>query len=446
MPDRHPLLIVSVDAMHTSDIPLARTLPAFSRILENAAVAEIEGVYPSLTYPNHIAQITGCAPARSGIFNNLAFQPGQGAKTHWLSDAALVKVPTLFDVAKQAGLTTASVEWPVTVNAGDTIDWLMPELVCPSFADEGYAAAFRRTTNQQSFDRYLAPNLGLIREQAEGKFFDLVNAVAPLILRHEKPDLMAAHFVEVDTARHKGGSEGPHVEAALRVVDATLGALLDALAANGVLESTNIVIVSDHGHLDIEQHTNLNAVFLERGLIRVDDEGRLVDYDIFCHGAGLSGQLFLADALSSERRAEVEALLAEVEADPQYRIATIWTAKDAEREFGLNGPFDWAVETEPGVAMGSTWTGRPVLRRGEPDFPVYVASHGHSPRHGGQPVFIATGPDIAPGVDLGRRSMLDEAPTFAALLGLALPDAEGEVLTDALTPSALARLTAASAV
>ena len=50
----------------------------------------------------------------------------------------------------------------------------------------------------------------------------------------------------------------------------------------------------------------------------------------------------------------------------------------------------------------------------------------------GQPVFIGAGPDFVPGADAGRRSMLDEAPTFAALLGVELPEAEGVVLRELL--------------
>jgi len=58
MTSPHKLLVVSVDAMHVDDIPFARTLPAFAQILERA-VAEIEGIYPSVTYPNNTAQTTG---------------------------------------------------------------------------------------------------------------------------------------------------------------------------------------------------------------------------------------------------------------------------------------------------------------------------------------------------------------------------------------------------
>ena len=106
-------------------------------------------------------------------------------------------------------------------------------------------------------------------------------------------------------------------------------------------------------------------------------------------------------------------------------------------DYGLDGPFDYVVESEPGVIVGMLLDRRPVVRRGDDDFPAYLGNHGHAPRHGGQPVFIGTGPDFAPGADAGRRGMLDEAPTFAALLGVELPAAEGVVLTELLATAAV---------
>ncbi|SEE11860.1 alkaline phosphatase family protein [Ruania alba] len=427
----HKLLVVSVDAMHTDDIPFARTLPAFARILERASVAEIEGIYPSVTYPNHTAQTTGCPPARTGIFNNLQFQPGGGDASEWFWDARALRVPTIFEAAQQAGLTTAAVQWPVTGNAPG-VDWLVPEIACPQVFD-GLEDQYLSTTDARSFETYIAPHLSMIHtDRRKGKYFDFVNHVSELILRHERPDVMFVHLVEVDTARHAGGSYGPHVEEALREVDATLATYLTALEDNGDLEQTNIVLVSDHGHLDVEQHTNLNTLFVERGFIRTGADGELLDWDVFCLGAGLSGQLFLAEDLPVQRRREIEALLVEIESDPQYRIEKIWTAEETRRDYGLDGPFTWVVESEPGVIVGMLWDRRTVVRAGDEDFPPLKGSHGHAPRHGGQPVFIATGPDFAPGVDAGRRSMLDEAPTLAAVLGIELPDAEGVVMQEVL--------------
>ena len=440
MTSTRKLVVVSVDAMHTDDIAFAKTLPAFARILERAAVAEIEGIYPSVTYPNHTAQTTGCPPARSGIFNNLQFQPGAGDSSEWFWDARMIQVPTIFDAAYCAGLTTAAVQWPVTGREA-SIEWLVPEIASPNVFN-GLEDQYQQTTNTRSLEKYILPNLNKVLEPGQkGRYFPFVNAVSEQILRNERPDMMFIHLVEVDTARHAEGTYGPHVEQALREVDATLGTYLQALEDNGDLQDTNIVLVSDHGHIDTEQHTNLNRVFKDRGFLRVDDSDQLIDYDVFCLGAGLSGQLFLAEDITDERRAEVGALLAEIEAKPEYRIEKFWTSEESSRDYGLDGPFDYVVESEPGVVVGMLWDRREIVIKGDEDYPAPVGAHGHAPRHGGQPVFIATGPDFVPGVDAGRRSMLDEAPTFAKLLGLQLPEAGGKPLNELLVSSVLGPVT-----
>lgn len=428
------LLVISVDAMHTDDIAFARTLPGFARILERASVAEVEGIFPSLTYPNHAAQITGCPPASSGIYNNSQFQPG-AKPAEWFWDSRLLRVPTIFAAAREAGLSTAAVQWPVTANDPD-VDWLVPEIASPQIFDS-IEDQYRLTTNRESFERYVLPSIDRILPLGQkGRYLDFVDHVAPQILREQQPDVMFVHLVAVDFARHAGGAYGPHVEDALRRVDAALVTLLDVLDDTGDAARTNVVVVSDHGQIDVEQYTNLNARFLQRGFLRTTAEGDLADYDVICLGAGLSGQLFLAEGITPERRGEVEALLVEIEDDPSYRIVKFWTAEETLRDYGLDGPFTWVVESEPGVAVGSRWDQGAVLRSGDPDCPPSRGAHGHVPRHGGQPVFIASGPSFTPGLDLGRRSMLDQAPTFAAVLGLELPSAEGAVMTDVLASTA----------
>lgn len=425
------LLVISVDAMHTDDLPFARTLPGFARILDNASVAEIEGIYPSVTYPNHVAQITGCPPASSGVFNNQQFQPHRGVGAEWFWDSGAIKVPTIFAAARDAGLVSAAVQWPVTAN-DQSVNWLVPEIASP-WLFEGLEDQYRQTTNSASLERYILPNLHLIHtDRRKGRYLEFASQLSVEVLRRERPDLLFAHLVELDFVRHAKGAYGLHVEEALRAIDVTLCKYLSTLEESGDLESTNIVIVSDHGHIDIIQHTSLNAVFAERGFLRIDSDGSLIDYDVFCLGAGLSGQLFVADDITSERRAEVMSLLAEIEEDPQYRIEKVWTAEQARRMYGLDGPFEFVVESEPGVAVGTQWDRPPIMVRGDVGFPSGVGAHGHAPRHGGQPLFIATGPAFVPGLDLGRRSMLDEGPTLAAVLDVELPYAEGAPMSDVL--------------
>lgn len=46
--------------------------------------------------------------------------------------------------------------------------------------------------------------------------------------------------------------------------------------------------------------------------------------------------------------------------------------------------------------------------------------------------FFAAGPDVRPGTVHGSRSMVDEAPTMAAMLGLTMPDVDGTPIFEIL--------------
>ena len=56
------------------------------------------------------------------------------------------------------------------------------------------------------------------------------------------------------------------------------------------------------------------------------------------------------------------------------------------------------------------------------DYRYGHATHGYLPDRGPQPVFLAWGPDVKPGVVLDRRPIVDAPCTMAALLGLEMPD------------------------
>ncbi len=64
-----------------------------------------------------------------------------------------------------------------------------------------------------------------------------------------------------------------------------------------------------------------------------------------------------------------------------------------------------------------------------------VLHHGHNPDKGPQPTFFAFGPDIKAGVEIERRPFVDEAPTYAKILGGELPEADGGAIDEILRNS-----------
>ena len=66
-------------------------------------------------------------------------------------------------------------------------------------------------------------------------------------------------------------------------------------------------------------------------------------------------------------------------------------------------------------------------------YPCHTSmSTGCYPDLGPQPVFFGVGPDIREGVYLDRREIVDEAPTYAKILGVSMPWADGHPIKEIL--------------
>ena len=75
----NPMIVISLDAVGTEDLPYLKTLPNFSRFWRDAAVCEqVRSVYPSLTYPAHTSIITGKYPLRPRDREQSADSAGAG--------------------------------------------------------------------------------------------------------------------------------------------------------------------------------------------------------------------------------------------------------------------------------------------------------------------------------------------------------------------------------
>jgi arylsulfatase A-like enzyme len=86
-------------------------------------------------------------------------------------------------------------------------------------------------------------------ENAANKY--MMSVFTQYILPTKKPMLSLVWFRTPDNVEHGYGPGTPNAIAGLRSQDARLGELITALRANGLDGSTNIVVVSDHGHSSV---------------------------------------------------------------------------------------------------------------------------------------------------------------------------------------------------
>lgn len=428
------LVLISHDALVGEDLAyLQKSEPFRSLLRDGARIRSLRSIYPTVTYPAHASLITGVYPERHGVVGNEVCSIGTlGAPWNWFRPAN--KSKSLFTAAKEAGMTTAAVFWPVTGNDPD-IDYLVDEY-WPQSPDETMREALLRAgTSEALYDAVVENRLGLLGgspRPVHPQFDEFVVAVACDIIETYKPDLIALHPANVDAARHGNGVFSEPVTQSLDEVARMTQDVIDAAKRAGTFEETDFVILSDHGQMDVTRAVNPNVVFAERGLIKTDDAGNFLDYSAFCQSCGMSAYVYLKNPSNLGVQETVADLLEEMRRDGRYGISEVLTREEAARREHLYGSFSFVIETDGTTTFGNRWTPPVSSPLTNSDYRFGLATHGYLPDKGAQPVFIGCGPSFRKGESVERRPLVDCAPTCAAALGLSMPWAQGQAVTELL--------------
>ena len=189
------------DLIQKSDMPTFHQMAA-----EGARTWSAYTVVPSVTLPAHTSMLTGVGPqAHQVLWND--YIPSNG----------LVKIPTIFSLAKEHGLVTAM------------------------FVGK---EKFKHLDLPGSLDAFVWP-------QPESDARAVAKAFAAQVAQL-KPNLCFIHFADPDTTGHKYGANSPEKMQALADCDAALKTIKDAIAAAGMTDSSVIILTADHGSHDIK--------------------------------------------------------------------------------------------------------------------------------------------------------------------------------------------------
>lgn len=433
MKNKH-LVVVSVDAMVCEDLEYAKTLPNFSKLMTGASIInKVKTIYPSLTHPVHATMITGATAGKTGVINNVYFNPGK--EEVWFNKLSDIKCKTIFEVAKEAGLTTSACRWPLTYEGNNYIDYLVPEVFGAYMSDyekaplEAYVAA---GTQEVLWDtvKDAIKEYGYENTHPEYDAFQIKCAAE--IIRRYQPNMIFIHPGNVDYCRHNFGVFSDAVKSALRDVDEWLGELISAVEDAGIADTTDFVIVSDHGQLPITRVVCPNVFLADRGLISLDEGGNVTSWDAYIASGALMGEVYLARPDDKQLYDKVYGLLSDMAEEGIYGFTRVFTVDEVREKYGLYGDFSFVIETDGFTSFGESAV-RPAVRLLDTaDYRFGKGTHGHLPERGPQPIFIAKGPSIKENVTLAEGSILNHAPTFAKIFGLTLPDADGVPVSEIL--------------
>ncbi|MDE3178493.1 MAG: alkaline phosphatase family protein [Acidobacteriota bacterium] len=405
--DRHRhVLVISVDGMrpdsYTHPMPSSR-IPNILRLKNEGSFATaVEGVYPTLTYPSHTTLVTGCLPAQHGIYTNLFSREAGVNPGDWFWFAKSIRCKTLWDEARNHGMTTASVAWPVT--AGAKIDWDVPEIWNPAeglVADPLYVAKFMDPVfGLQLLGALGAPKPGLDSDV-------LRTRIAVYVIKTHRPDLLLVHLVDMDATQHGFGPRTPQAAAALSGIDAHIGEILSAVWQAGLGGNTDVFVVSDHGFLPVKEVIHPNILLVKAGLLTVDAHGNISGGKIDTIANG--GSFFIYWPPSLHLRAQVRQAL---EPLLQQQLAWAVLGPGAMKDLGADPEVQLALDAPSGAMYDGSASGQLVTAASGGD-------HGYLPfRHGLAASFIAWGPDIKAGVNLHRIRMVRIAPTILKAMGV----------------------------
>jgi predicted AlkP superfamily pyrophosphatase or phosphodiesterase len=242
------LILVSIDGYRADYIERGNS-PVLSKLAAEGVHAKaLRPVFPSITFPNHYTLVTGLYPDHHGIVNNTMHDAALGdftaggpsnADGRWWDQAEPIWV-----TAEKHGLRTAAMFWPGTqaeIHGG-------------------------RPTYWRPFDSSVTPDA---RADQVLAWLDLP--------QEKRPAFMTLYFNQVDSAGHSYGPDSLQVNESLVTVDAALGKLVDGLRQRDLLDSTNLVLVSDHGMAAssperlvlLDQLTNLEHLDLVSSLVNI---------------------------------------------------------------------------------------------------------------------------------------------------------------------------------
>ncbi|HZZ30636.1 MAG TPA: ectonucleotide pyrophosphatase/phosphodiesterase [Phenylobacterium sp.] len=358
-------ILVSIDGFRADYLQRGKTPALAAMAADGVRATAMRPSFPSITFPNHYTLVTGLRPDRHGIVDNSMEDAARPGVVFKLNRPDIVHDPIWWDqaeplwvTAEKQGVRTATMFWPgsdAPIRGVQPHDWRLFDKTVPSPARVEQVLTW--------LDRPAA----------------------------ERPRFVTLYFNAVDSAGHAGGPDSDAVDKALVETDAALGQLLRGLEKRGLLETTNLVIVADHG---------MAATSGEREVYLAD----LVPAADF-HAVSLGAMAGVRAEPGHED--EVAAALLK-----PHDHMTCWKKAEVPERFH----YGHNPRVPPFVCLAEVgW----VIGAGHDGYPAPKGEHGYDPADPQMAaLFVAHGPAFRHGAVQAAFDNVDIYPLLAALIGV----------------------------
>lgn len=415
-------ILIVVDGLRPDHVTADRT-PTLAAIAAGGVVSSAHhSVYPTVTRVNATSLATGMFPRSHGILDNAIYLPAvDSARALNTGDARmmmradsvlggrLITAPTIHEVLAARGMRC------VVASAGSSGSAYL-------LAGAGRAPIL---ATDLVWPRELEPvvraRVGEPPPKGGATFLANAWAVDALLrvgIDSLDIDVGMLWLTDPDHSVHAAGLGTAAADSVIRAVDRDVARLLDGLAARGLRDRIDVIIVSDHG---FSTHAGRDAP--------IDQ----VLAPVRAHVVTAGSAVYLRRGHESFRADVLEALLASPEVGAVFTRGDSTLGRDMET-FSF-ASVAWEHERAGDFLFSANWS---HLRNAEgiPGWTAQggVAGHGTTSPYDIGATFIAAGPSIKRGVRSSVPSAnSDVAPTILALLGLSVPPhMEGRPLLEVL--------------
>ncbi len=441
MPSGRRFVIVFVVDGLRPDAITAEDTPTLWRLRgEGVDFTNGHAVFPTVTRVNAAALATGTQPGTNGILGNRmyvpavdprrAFDTGDYRNLLRLDEATggrVVLARTLGERLQARGLVLAA------VSSGSTGSAFLLNPKAPSgvgvlvngYLDPGKTVAYPRDVSATILARFgPAPAKGGATDRFDGAVAWAQRVLREYVLPELEPTVVIDWLTEPDHSQHNLGVGSPSARAALRNDDGEIARVLATLDALGLLESTDVFVVSDHGFTTNTAGVDVARALIEAGLKAAPDSADVVlassGQAVALHVEGHEGERIarIVRFVQSREWGGVVFTAGRGAGDPRGTVPGTFSLELIQVASGERGPdllftFPWSSRPNsfgvPGTDLANVGGGGALL----------VADHGSMSPWNVRNTFFAWGVDFKRGATVrAPAGNVDVTPTILAVLGL----------------------------
>lgn len=375
--DKPFVILVSFDGFRHDYVEHFQ-LPNFKKFIqEGSAAAGLIPSFPSKTFPNHYTIVTGLYPGNHGLVDNGFYDPAQEKlytmkNREVVTDSSFYGGIPLWQLAKRNGIKSASYFW---VGSELKQEHLHPDYYYP-------------------YDQSVP-------------FGNRIDKIIDWLAlpEEERPRMITLYFSSPDYESHRYGPVAPETKVVVQRMDSLLGVLVHRVDSTKL--PVNIVLVSDHGMLELVDKTD-TYIFIDE-LVKQSSTIKVVN-------GGTQAHLYTRS--TAQRDSLATAL------KKRAKDFTVFVNKDFPKEWHYVNPRsgDILMIAKPGkyIISGSKQDHKPSGGT--------FGVHGYDPAkvkdmHG---IFYARGPRVKGGVKISAFSNIHIYPFIAAMLDMPLPPIDGD--------------------